>query len=367
MSVEALRSNSKYEVIKSLGKGSMGKVFLVKKNNSFFALKESPNTNFFEKSNKGKTFSNEAKLLSNIVHPGLPDFYDCFELGTNNYILMEYIEGSSLEDILNEEKGPLREKDVLNWGIHLCEILFYLHTLKPQPVIYRDLKPSNIIITDEGLARLIDFGVSRRYNPGKDRDTERLGTPGYAAPEQYRKKAQSTPRSDIYALGVVLFQLLTFYDPSDTPFRLPSLRKLNPLISEELEWIIGKAMNLDPRDRYLDSALFMEELVDYYEEKFGPYNSPYRKKLPYLRSDRKFFRDLMLNFYSILFRPFLWIIALLYSIWSTSSFLEKTSLITATISFILYWFLADGSMSTYLLFLSLGNLLGFLASRYRIF
>jgi serine/threonine-protein kinase len=123
------------------------------------------------------------------------------------------------------------------------------------------------------------LGVARRYDPSKDCDTVRLGTPGYAAPEQCRKKGQSIPQSDIYALGVVLHQLFTLYDPSVTPFKLPSVRKLNPAVPEQLEWIINKAINLDLRDRYIDTGLFRDELVDYYEEHFQAFTSHYRENL----------------------------------------------------------------------------------------
>lgn len=196
---------------------------------------------------------------------------------------MEYIKGISLEDIIKGSTGPFEEQKALHLGIQICEILCYLHNLSPEPVIYRDLKPSNIIISEGDTVRLIDFGVARRYDPSKDRDTVRLGTPGYAAPEQCRKNGQSVPQSDIYALGVVLHQLLTLYDPSVTPFKLPAVRKLNQKVSEELEYLIHKAINFDRRDRYIDTGLFRDELVEYYEENFSSFTSPYKENLPYMK------------------------------------------------------------------------------------
>lgn len=215
--------------------------------------------------------------------------------------------------------------------------------------------------------RLVDFGVSRHYDPFKDGDTVRLGTPGYAAPEQYRKKGQSTPRSDIYALGVVLFQLFSFYDPSTTPFRFPCLKKMNPFVSDELKWIINKATSLDQRDRYLDTGLFMEELTDLYEEKYGSYESPYSLHLPYLYSERRTLSSILRSSLRLVMKPFLWSSAFLYSIWFTSSFLEKISLSTALGSSVLFFLVNDQTMSGYLYFFRIANIFGFLASRFRIF
>jgi len=270
-----------YEIIEIIGKGAMSRVYLVKKNNTFYALKESfsESPDFEAHELTLYAIHREAELLYGINHPGLPRFHERFKNDRKLYLVMEYIRGESLEDIIRHSERPFEEKRVLEWGIQLCDILFYLHTLSPEPVIYRDLKPSNIIITGWDTLKLIDFGVARRYDPNKDSDTERLGTPGYAAPEQCRKKGQSLPQSDIYALGVVLHQSLTLYDPSSTPFKLPAVRRLNDKVSEQLEWIINKAISLDLRDRYVDIGLFKDELLDYYKENFGSYASPYEKEV----------------------------------------------------------------------------------------
>jgi len=271
-----------YEIIEILGKGAMSTVYLAQKKGRVYAVKELK-TEFSSPEEKRiftDVFNREAALLFSINHPGISRYYRRFKHNDRLYIVMEYIKGISLEDTLKGSEKPLDEKKAIEWGIELCDILFYLHTHKPEPVIYRDLKPANIIIAEDGTVRLIDFGVARRYDPEKDCDTVRLGTPGYAAPEQCRKKGQSIPQSDIYALGVVLHQMLTLNDPSLTPFKLPPVRKLNPGVSEQLEWIIHKAINTDPRDRYIDTGLFKEELVDYYEENCGHFISPYKKVLP---------------------------------------------------------------------------------------
>jgi len=274
-----------YEIIETIGNGAMSTVYLGKKDNSYFAIKEliSEISSTEERKLLINVFHREADILFNMFHPGIPRFYKNFTINEKSYIVMEYIKGINLEDIIKNSTLPFDEQKALNWAIQICEILCYLHNLSPEPVIYRDLKPSNIIITEGDIVRVIDFGVARRYDPSKDCDTVRLGTPGYAAPEQCRNKGQSIPQSDIYALGVVLHQLLTLYDPSVTPFKLPLVRKLNSVISEQLEWIINKAINPDPKARYIDTGLFRDELLDYYEEYFTPFTSPYSEQLPYIK------------------------------------------------------------------------------------
>ncbi len=274
-----------YEIIEIIGTGAMSTVYLAKKDSKSCAVKELKSD--FSSPEEEKillnAFQRETELLFHIEHPGMPRYYRRFKCGGKSYIVMEYIKGISLEEIIKGLSGPFDEQKALRLAIQICEILCYLHNLSPEPVIYRDLKPSNIIISEGDTVRLIDFGVARRYDPSKDCDTVRLGTPGYAAPEQCRKNGQSVPQSDIYALGVVLHQLLTLYDPSVTPFKLPAVRKLNQKVSEELEYLINKAINLDRRDGYIDTGLFRDELVDYYEGNFGFFISPYKENLPYMK------------------------------------------------------------------------------------
>lgn len=234
-----------YEIKETIGSGAMSIVYLAQRRNRSYAVKELRTD--FSSSEEEKicinAFQREADLLYSLDHPGLPRLYTNFKYNGKSYLVMEYIKGKSLEDIIKDRTKPFEEEKALRLGIQICEILCYLHNLSPEPVIYRDLKPSNIIVTGEDRLRLIDFGVVRRYDPDKDCDTVRLGTPGYAAPEQCRKKGQSIPQSDIYALGVVLHQLLTLYDPSVTPFKLPAIRKLNPAVPEQMEYLINKILS----------------------------------------------------------------------------------------------------------------------------
>ncbi len=162
---------------------------------------------------------------------------------------------------MDENEIPIPVNKALKWTIEIARILDYLHNSFEAPIVYKDLKPSNIIITPEGMPRLIDFGTSRFYNPEKDSDTHRLGTPGYAAPEQYR--GQSTAQSDVFALGVILFQMLTGYDPTAAPLKFPPMNSINPFLHSDLEAIVGRAIEKDPLCRYISAMEFKEKLEKY--------------------------------------------------------------------------------------------------------
>src|SRR5439155_22783292 len=149
--------------------------------------------------------------------------YEYFGEDGRWYLVMDFIEGSTLEDRINKAKGHvLPNAKVVDIGLQLAKVLGYLHT-RPKPIIFRDLKPLNIMLTPDGNVYLIDFGIARHFKPGQAKDTIAYGSPGYAAPEQYGK-TQSTPRADIFCLGVTLHQLLTGSDPSDTPFQFAPLQ-----------------------------------------------------------------------------------------------------------------------------------------------
>jgi serine/threonine protein kinase len=206
-------------------------------------------------------FQQEVFLLARLKHPNLPSIYDYFPEGGRWYVVMDFIEGETLEDYLtragngHQAGGPLNVEEALRIGIALCTVLDYLHNRQP-PIIFRDLKPANIMRTSAGQLYLIDFGIARIFKQDKAKDTTALGSPGYAAPEQYGK-AQTTPRSDIYALGALLHQLVTGNDPSETPFvfqppRLSGYSKLSSLIMQMLE--------VDATKRPADVATVKEKL-----------------------------------------------------------------------------------------------------------
>jgi tRNA A-37 threonylcarbamoyl transferase component Bud32 len=256
--------NNTYRMIKLLGKGAMGNVYLVEKieDDSKFVVKELlfSSETAIDPSTAREIFFRESEFMAKFNHQGLPKMFGTFTQNDRDYIVMEYINGKTLEEIINTSKKPVPVNKAIKWVIELAVILDYLHNSFHTPVVYRDLKPSNIIITPEGTPWLVDFGIARYYNPDKDTDTFSYGSPGYAAPEQYRGKGQTTPQSDIFGLGVILFQMLTKYDPSVKPFTWPPMQKLNPSISEELENIVRRALELEPLKRYISMKDFRETL-----------------------------------------------------------------------------------------------------------
>lgn len=179
-------------------------------------------------------FHREVQILTELNHPNLPHIHDHFSDTESWYIVMDFIQGVTLEQHLEQPTLPMGE--IFDIALVLCDVLAYLHSRQPA-VIFRDLKPANVILTDSGRIYLIDFGIARRFRAGQLKDTLPFGSPGYAAPEQYGR-AQSSPRSDIYSLGVMLHQLLTGDDPSQTPFHFAAIRTRNSEVSEELEKLI---------------------------------------------------------------------------------------------------------------------------------
>ena len=205
------------------------------------------------------TFNREVMLLASLTHPNLPRLYDHFTDAQHWYLVMDFIEGETLEEYLQKIRdGYLPLHDVLDIGIQLCTVLDYLHTRQPA-IIFRDVKPANIMRTPRGHLYLIDFGTARQFKAGQAKDTIALGSPGYAAPEQYGK-AQTTQQSDIYSLGVTLHQLLTGNDPSENPFRLPPLRSSHASLPAELETLLTQMLDLVAGQRPASVAAVKEEL-----------------------------------------------------------------------------------------------------------
>lgn len=194
-------------------------------------------------------FERESALLATLSHPAIPRIYDYFALGGLVYLVLEYIDGDDLERVLANQKMPFQEDQIIRWAIEICDVLAMLHDQKPDPIIFRDLKPSNIMLRSSGQIVLIDFGIARTIQ-GRQRGTM-IGTEGYAPPEQYRGIADA--RGDIYALGATLHHMSTNSDPRlETPFTFSErpIRTLNPEISEELSAVIMKMIAYNPADRY---------------------------------------------------------------------------------------------------------------------
>jgi outer membrane protein assembly factor BamB/tRNA A-37 threonylcarbamoyl transferase component Bud32 len=207
-----------------------------------------------------RNFEREADLLATLSHPAIPRIYDYFTQESNSYLVMEFIEGKDLEAVLRETDGYLPEDKVVSWAIELCDVLHYLHGHKPQPVIFRDVKPSNIMVDNHGSIRLIDFGIARVFQPGQKGTM--IGTDGYAPPEQYRGEA--SPAGDLYALGATLHHLLTARDPrAEPPFSFSErpIRGINEEVSAELEGAINSALSYDPQDRFPSAEAMKSALM----------------------------------------------------------------------------------------------------------
>ncbi len=225
-SVQGELLKQRYHLKKKVGSGGYGDVYkaIDRQFNRLVAIKEMSQNGLSlqEISEASEAFKHEAFLLAALTHPGLPSIYDYFEENNRWYLVMSFIEGETLESYLNRSKnGCLPVDKVLYIAIQLASVLSYLHARKP-PIIFRDLKPSNVMRTYDGQIYLVDFGIARHFKAGQLKDTIALGSPGYAAPEQYGR-SQTTPQTDVYSLGVLLHQMLSGFDPSESPFNLPPL------------------------------------------------------------------------------------------------------------------------------------------------
>lgn len=237
--------DGKYEILNILGKGGMGTVYLARniKLDTLWAVKE-----MSKRSSMGTDLLVECNILKRLNHPALPRIFDIVENEESIFIIADYIEGVSLDKEL--ERGVcFEEKQVITWTRQICNVLAYLHEFSPNPIIYRDMKPSNIMVTPQGSVKLIDFGIAREYKKGSDSDTLYIGTRGYAAPEQYGA-AQTSAVSDIYSLGVTLHHLLTGKNPNTPPFEVKPIREYNQNLSEKMEEIIAHCVRVNPHERY---------------------------------------------------------------------------------------------------------------------
>ncbi len=238
----------RYRLLRQIGSGGMGAVYKAEDSqlgNRVVAIKEMSPRGLSPEETQEATegFRREALLLARLSHPNLPRIHEQFEEDGRWYLVMDFIEGRTLEDYLEDRGGSLPVKEALQLGLQLSNVLGYLHTRQP-PIIFRDLKPGNVMMTDDNIY-LIDFGIARLFKPGQQKDTMAFGSPGYAAPEQYGK-AQTTPRSDVFSLGALLHHLLTGVDPSDTPFRFAPLTMPRPT---GLGTFIGQMVSLDEYKR----------------------------------------------------------------------------------------------------------------------
>ncbi|MDE6760891.1 MAG: serine/threonine protein kinase [Lachnospiraceae bacterium] len=258
--------DGKYKILNKIGKGGMSTVYLAvnERANKPWAIKEvrKDGQTDFEVIKQSQIV--ETKLLKKLNHPNLPSIIDVIDQKDIFLIVMDYIEGNPLSDAL-KEKGSLPCEDVIEWAKQLCDVLEYLHTRKP-PIIYRDMKPSNVMLKSDGSVMLIDFGIAREFKEQNIEDTSCLGTRGYAAPEQFGGKGQTDARTDIYCLGATIYHLVTGHNPSDPPYEMYPIRYWNPSFSSGLEKIILKCTQKNPNDRYQTCAELLYALEHYEEE-----------------------------------------------------------------------------------------------------
>lgn len=252
--------DGKYRVLDEVGRGGMSVVYLARniRTNKQWAIKEvrHEGSNDFDivKSN----LIAETDILKKLDHPNLPNIIDILDDGDSFVIIMDFIEGNSLQHYI-KHSGAQPEEDVVRWSIQLCDVLSYLHSRTP-PIIYRDMKPANVMLKPDGDVCLIDFGTAREYKETSIEDTKCLGTQGYAAPEQYGGHGQTDARTDIYCLGATMYHLVTGHNPAEPPYEMYPIRQWNPQLSQGLEQIILKCTQKNPDDRYQSCAELMYAL-----------------------------------------------------------------------------------------------------------
>lgn len=262
----------RYRVLRSVGKGGMGAVYLAQDTqlgNRFVAVKEMRQSGLSDQQaqNARENFKREAHLLASLQHPNLPSIHDYFEENGHWYLVMSFIQGETLEDYLDHApQQRLSLEETLVIAQELCTVLDYLHSHLP-PIIFRDLKPSNVIRSADGHLYLIDFGIARHFKPGQTRDTASYGSMGYSPPEQFGH-AQTTERSDIYSLGATLYECLSGFAPSSAPFHLPPLDTLVSTLPERLVRLITRMLELDPTARPANIKAVQQELQKVAGDKF---------------------------------------------------------------------------------------------------
>lgn len=257
--------DGRYKILRKLGEGGMSVVYLAvnEKVNKHWAIKEVKKEGVENFETVHQRLLTEADILKRLHHPNLPDIVDIIENEETFLLVMDYIEGRQLESIV-QEYGPQNEETVVNWGKQLCDVLSYLHSQNP-PIIYRDMKPANVMVQKDGKVVLIDFGTAREFKESQAEDTLCLGTCGYAAPEQYEGQGQSDIRTDIYCLGVTLYYLLTGHNPICKPYEIYPIRYWNTNLSFGLEMIILKCTRKNPSKRYQSCEELQQELSHYYK------------------------------------------------------------------------------------------------------
>lgn len=208
-----------------------------------------------------RNFEREANLLATLDHPSIPRIYDYFTFNDRSYLILEFVDGKDLEALMSESQGFYPEAQVVTWAVELCDVLSYLHSHQPEAIVFRDMKPSNVMIDMRGHIVLVDFGIAKTFQTGQKGTM--IGTEGYSPPEQY--KGEAGPISDIYALGATLHHLLTRRDPRlEAPFTFAErpVRQINPSVSIELETVVNTAVQYNPTSRFQSAQAMKEALLN---------------------------------------------------------------------------------------------------------
>lgn len=276
--------SNRYLIQESIGVGGMGAVYRARDLHfpnvvKLVAVKEMVNRAHDPviRATIVKNFEREANILATLSHPAIPRIFDYFTQEERSYLILEYILGKNLELILSETKGFMPQDKVIQWGIELCDVLEYLHQHEPEPIIFRDMKPSNVMINQHNHIVLVDFGIAKTFQTGEKGTM--IGTEGYSPPEQYRGEA--TTLADIYALGATLHHLLTRRDPRlEAPFSFGErpIRQINPDVLPELANVIELALQYNPEDRIQSAQAMKEALLTVARQTGTIYLAPSREQ-----------------------------------------------------------------------------------------
>lgn len=274
--------DGKYEILKEIGRGGMSVVYVAMdlRLNKQWAIKEIKDDGSKDTQTLLKGLEREANILKKVDHPVLPRIVDIIQKDQKVYVVMDYVEGRPISEVLKEQ-GAQPQEQVIEWAKQLSSALDYLHSMDP-PIIYRDMKPSNIMLKPDGNVKLIDFGTAKEYKVENNADTTALGTRGYAAPEQFgdaqgRGIYNTDARTDIYCLGATLYHIVTGMNPCEPPYEIKPIRQWNPALSSGLEKILIKCTQPNPNDRYQSCSELLYAL-DHYDELDEQFMKQSRKK-----------------------------------------------------------------------------------------
>ncbi|HEY4000426.1 MAG TPA: serine/threonine-protein kinase [Candidatus Xenobia bacterium] len=262
----------RYQIQQRLGQGSFGKVYLAQdmsSKGSLRAVKQllaDPSSMAFKTGEQQALWKQETTTLSKLNHPGLPKIFEWFYLPQGFFIIMEWIEGKLLDDMIKTATKPLGQEEALVWAVEVADMLNYLHSQKPYPIVYGDMKPENIMITPDGHARVIDFGVARFLNPSvKTPQTFTFVSPGFSPPEQY-KSPNMTQKNDIYAFGSTMWNMLTKENPEKYNFKFPRLSRTLRGLDPELDRILEQCLQERPEQRYASMKELYQDLDRIYKD-----------------------------------------------------------------------------------------------------